>query len=316
MKAYLKWAYWYKNFWDEVLLFGVINRICANYNIKELVVEVWEIERINKWIRLNQNFDFIIKNLDKVKFISIKQDKFRILTHLKNILWLWKYKKYFKFFGWWQVLDDSRNFPHDWRNLILLYNHTIRKWNFALLGWIWSINKKRTKLLYNYICNRAKNIIVREPFSFNIAKSIVQKHSEKIKLYNDFSLDLINSFDIKVNQNNKEKYILVNLSIHALSDKNHEKIKRYCDHHQDYKKIYFYCDYYDDKNYFNILKKGIQDLEYYDWRRYDIKKTLELFKNSNWWIWARLHFLYPLKLFGKKYISLTDSDKINNLIDN
>lgn len=332
MKAYLKWAYWYKNFWDEMLLFGVINRIYTNYDIEELVVEVWEIWRMKQWIRLNKKFDFVKNNLGEVKFLSIRQHKFRVLTHIINFLWFGKYKHYFKFFGGGQVLDDSRGFPHDGRNLLLLYNYTIRKWNFALLGGIWSINKPKTKLLYNYILNKAKRIVVREENSYHIVEQILSEKSgsnslNKLSLYNDFSFDVINLFTkLREKSNPKEKYdwkksckwkkyVLINLSVHALSKQSYEKIEKYCEDNSKYKKIYFYCDYYDDKKYYNFFEKTVSNLRYYDWTKYDLFKTLELFYQSEWWIWARLHFLYPLKIFNKQYISLVHSDKIENLIE-
>lgn len=313
MKAYLKWAYWYKNFGDEILLFGVINWIIQNHDIEELVVEVWELDWIQRRIEKNKEAGFITKNLDKTTFVSIKQHKYRILTHLQNIFWFGKYRSYFKFFGGWQVLDDSRSFPHDGWNLALLYNYTIRKGNFALLWWIWSINRSRTKLLYNYLLHKAKQIVVREDFSFDIAKHILWENDHKLKLYHDFSLDLINSLKIAKQEKN-DKYIIINLSIHALHNDSHEKIKQYCGQHKGYNKIFFYCDYDDDKNYFTSLEKEIPDLEMYDWTKHTIQESLELMNNSEWWIWARLHFLYPLKLFGKKYISLTHSDKIRNVL--
>jgi hypothetical protein len=45
-----------------------------------------------------------------------------------------KYKHLFKFFGGGEVLSDERPFPHDGRNLPLLFNYSIRKKQFVLLG--------------------------------------------------------------------------------------------------------------------------------------------------------------------------------------
>ncbi|MEI7919127.1 MAG: hypothetical protein WCH65_02735 [bacterium] len=44
-----------------------------------------------------------------------------------------KYKKIYKFFGGGEVLSDERPFPHDGRNIPLLFNYSVRKGKFVLL---------------------------------------------------------------------------------------------------------------------------------------------------------------------------------------
>jgi len=56
MKIYLKGYYGYKNFGDELLLFGVIKEIFSRYAIEHLVIEVGNHLRIKKWIERNKKF--------------------------------------------------------------------------------------------------------------------------------------------------------------------------------------------------------------------------------------------------------------------
>jgi hypothetical protein len=47
-----------------------------------------------------------------------------------------------------------------------------------------------------------------------------------------------------------------------------------------------------------------------------LQETINLFASCQWWIWSRLHFLYPLKLFAKDMECLAYSDKIKKIIKN
>jgi len=140
-------------------------------------------------------------------------------------------------------------------------------------------------LLYKYILKKAGKIVVREKFSYDIAKNILSESDsfDKVILYHDFSLEILNNFIKTLKYKNIEiskNYVLINLSVHALSSGSYEKIEKYCKDHSQDKKIYFYSDYYDDKNYYENLKKIVPNLEFYDWTKHDIFDTLELFYKS------------------------------------
>lgn len=55
-------------------------------------------------------------------------------------------------------MDESRKFPHDGRNLLLLHHYCIKSWNFALVGWIGTDVHPRTKFLFKIILPRAQEI--------------------------------------------------------------------------------------------------------------------------------------------------------------
>lgn len=310
MDAFLKGFYGYKNFWDEMLFFWLANRIDNNYDISKLIVEAWNQIRLEDRIKDNKNYLWPI--LDKLEIVPINPYKIKHISHALNLLWLGKYRNLFKFFWWWEVLDDSRKFPHDWRNIALLYNKTIRKKKFILLWWIWTIKKNLTKKLYDFVIPRAKNIICREKVSYQIA----QKYNSKSDLFQDFSLDILNKFTESNPEENKSlpKYILINLTPKSRCNDSLNKIQNFCDDYPKHKKIFFPCDISDDTQYFVELKKHILDIEIYNRTKHSLSETLGLFYNSDWWIGARLHFLYPLKIFKKHYQSLVYEEKIEKMI--
>lgn len=77
-EGYLKCYYGYKNFGDEILAFGVINRIFATYpTIEKLYIEVGNKERFDS--RLDKNAHYLDIDLCKLECIQ-KDDKWKIWT--------------------------------------------------------------------------------------------------------------------------------------------------------------------------------------------------------------------------------------------
>lgn len=310
-KAYLKWYYGYKNFWDELLFFGVVDRIFSNYpEIKELVVEVGNKVRMEYWVKKNHNEYLSKDSYKKISFVEIKQHHWRRLTHLISFLGFWKYRSYFKFFGGWEVLSDERIFPHDWRNIPLLFSSTVRKWRFMLLGGIGSPKKRRTKILYKLLLPRAKGIITREQTSYKTAL----KRNRLVTIYQDFSQNIIENINCK-KQTKSDSYVLINCNLKSRNTKAKQDIIDFCQTHSQHKKIFFPCDMNDDIYCFYDLQQDIPDLEMYDWTKNSLQDSLCLFKFATAAIWARLHFLLPLKLYKKDFSAIRYAEKIYKMID-
>lgn len=306
MKIYLKWFYWYKNFWDEVILFWLLNYLQKEYNPDEIILEVWDLEWIQS--RLANNKEYLQPWIeDKIDFVENRVISKRF-KQILSFLWINKYKKYFKIFGWWEVLDESRNFPHDGRNLVLLHHYSIRKRNFILVWWIGTSEKPLTKGLFNYILPRASNIICREKTSYD---RVCHYWKEKAILHSDFSKEIFESNP----KSKKEKNLLINISPKYFNEQNLRNIKNFVrNHSSDCKKIFFPADINIDKALFTDIRKIIPDLEIYDRTKHNLQDTIELFSTCIWWIWSRLHFLYPLKLFGKEFENISSSDKVKKAL--
>ena len=319
------------------------------YNPDEIVVEVWSVEWIQTWLNKNKEYlqSWII---DKLEFVENKEISKRF-RQILSFFGINKYKKYFKVFGGWEVLDESRIFPHDGRNLALLHHYSIRKWKFILVWWIWTCEKFRTKKLFKYILHKAQKIICREKISYERAIANWWKNAIS---YEDFSKEIFDSSAIasewrggvvlnetkwsaptsrESSQSGKESInvnedsslrsewqkdnILINVSPKYFNKKNIEKIKNFVwKYSSDCKKIFFPADINIDKELFTKIRKTIPDLEIYDRTKHSLKDSIELFSDCIWWIGSRLHFLYPLKIFSKDFESISDSDKVKKVIKN
>ena len=321
MEGYLRGYYGYKNFGDELLFFWVVRRLFTKYPLTKLFVEVgntwWMEDRV--W----ENYQWLLteKQLNAIKFVNAKQHKYKFITHLINFLGLWKYKKTFKFFGWWEVLSDERPFPHDGRNIPLLFNYSVQKKQFVVLGWIGKTRKSRTEILYRHLLPKAEKIAVRDRDSLAIAKKF---NPDNTVLHQDFAQEIILRYE-ELGQRDKEiipssmsqvphPYILININKQSVDKENMQKIIAFCKHYPDHKKIFFPCDMNDDKHCFSIIKKYIPELEMYDRTKHSLSESLSLFYHADGGIWARLHFLLPLKIYDKRIVAIPYADKINKLI--
>ncbi len=310
MEGYLRGYYGYKNFGDELLFFGVIKRLFIRYPLSKLFVEVGDILRMED--RVWENYQGLLteKQLKNIKLVNVKQHRFKFITHLINILGRGKYKKVFKFFGWWEVLSDERPFPHDGRNIPILFNHSVKNWQFALLGGIGKMRRTWTEKLYDYLLPKAETIVVRDRDSWEIAKNL---NPENIILHQDFAQEIIES--AKHAPSKWEfKYILININKRSVNKENIQKIVDFCSLYPDHKKIFFPCDMNDDRQCFSIVKKYVLGIELYDWTKHSLSESLSMFHNADGGVWARLHFLLPLKIYEKSIYAIPYADKINKLI--
>lgn len=323
MEGYLRGYYGYKNFGDELLFFWVVRRLFAKYPLTKLFVEVGNTSRMED--RVWENYQWLLteKQLKDIKFISAKQHKYKLITHLVNFLWRGKYKKTFKFFGWWEVLSDERPFPHDGWNIPLLFNYSVQKKQFVLLGGIGKIRKSWTEVLYKYLLPKAEMIAVRDRDSFTVAKKLNPDNSV---LHQDFAQEIILRYE-EQGKGNKENspnfksqvphpYIMININRQMVNQENIQKIIEFCKQYHDHKKLFFPCDMNDDNHCFQTIKKYVPDLEIYDRTKHSLSEVLSLFYHADAGIWARLHFLLPLKIYGKPIVAIPYADKINKLIIN
>jgi polysaccharide pyruvyl transferase WcaK-like protein len=205
-QIYLRGYYGYKNFGDELLFFGIIDRIANEYKTKNIYVEVGDITWMTKRVQKNKTL-FTAKN---IHLVEIKQHKRKWLTHIINMLGFGKYKAYFKCFGGGEVLSDERPIPHDGRNIPILFNASVRKRNFALFGGIGKANKRYTHILYKYLLPKARVIVARDKESYQIA----YKYNPKTYLHEDFALEVLRNWNPKIPQQQiiPGEYILVNLN--------------------------------------------------------------------------------------------------------
>jgi len=320
MDWYLKWYYGYKNFGDELLFFWIIKWIFANYSLEKLFVETWNKawmqQRVEKNAKLKTTaYEFY---QDKIIFVENKQHKRKRKTHIIDFLWMGKYKKLFKFFWWGEVLTDERTFPHDGRNIPLLFSRNVRKGQFILLWGIARPHKPRTKFLYKRLFRKAQKIIVRDNTSFKTIESFQSKKikMDKVLLHQDFAVNIIHqAFEEGIGEPIQHaKCILININEKENTAANREKILAFCKQYPLHQKIFFPCDMLDDAKQYKSLKQDIPDLIYYNWTEHSIDQILNMFAICDWGIGCRLHFLLPLKLYRKTFEAIPYAEKIEKLI--
>lgn len=309
--AYLRWYYWYKNFGDELLFFGVVDWIFSHYpEIENLVVEVNNKTRMEYRVKKNYHEYISKEQYHNISFVEIKQHYWKRLTHILRLIGFGKHRTYFTFFGGGEVLSDERNFPHDGWNIPLLFGSIVRKGKFMLLGGIWTPKKRRTNFLYNILLPRAQWIITREETSY---KTALKRNKHSI-VYKDFSQNIIQNTDCK-KQLLQTSYVLINCNLKSRNPDTKKRIVEFCKTHAQHKKVFFPCDMNDDTYCFHDLQQDIPDLEMYDWTKHSLQDSLCLFKWTTAAIWARLHFLLPLKIFKKPFTSIKYAEKIYKMID-
>jgi polysaccharide pyruvyl transferase WcaK-like protein len=208
----------------------------------------------------------------------------------------------------------SKCFTRSGRNYFLQYRKVIQSGKFFLLWGIGKPYKYTTKRLYKKLLPHAKAIITRDATSYQLALHY-NPHST---LYHDFSQYMIDQFRSNAQQPTPlfapDSYILINAQDHTRSDKTLVAIQAFVDAHLDKIPVFFPCDMHDDSKYFDILATYIPWLQLYDWTQYSVQETLALFAHTAWGIGSRLHFLYPLHSFGKRYSSTATKDKVAKLL--
>lgn len=297
MKCLLKWYFWYKNLWDEILLFWFIDFLFENFEIEKLYIEAWDKKWLHKWFSMNSKY--LDKNLDRIEIIN----KWDIWDNNKDImLILW----------WWEVLAPQRKFPYNGWTYIFKYSKHILSGNFMLFGGVSNIKTIGDKILFNLILPRAKNIIVREIFSYEIVK----KYNENVILHNDFAFDVFKKYtQNKLSLIQKDR-ILLNINSYIYNEDSMEKILNFVSEFIDNEKYYMPFDIWNDTKYYEILKTKIDDLELFDWTNCSLDEILEFIGTSSSWIWARLHFLLLLHWFEKHPWPLKYQEKVEKFFRN
>ena len=290
MNIFLKGYYWYKNFWDELLLFWVLNFLNKNFSPKNIFIDCWDKNWLNFWLEKNEKY------LDKKNYICVQNQKPKF-----DLLVLW----------WWDGF--SANFPHNWFNYLIKYFSKIKSKNFVILGGV-STPIWNQKYLYNYILPRAKKIILREKYSFELAK----KYNQNSYLYEDFAFESLvkwSKTNIDINLD-KWNYVVYNVNKYVENSETIWKCINFYEKNKIFDQVYMPFDMnYNDQKYYEILKKYIPNLKFWDWTRYSLDENIKFLACSKAWIWARLHFLIVMKYFWKTFLPFVYQEKVQKFLD-
>lgn len=324
MQIYLKGYYGYQNFWDEMLLFGVIEKIFSDYQVEQLVIEVGDLEWIKQ--RKERNLNFITEyyrfrgvevNREKIQFFQPHQRSQTILpqrikallpakwlTYLALILGKSPYRSFFKVFWGGEVIEETRPFPHNGRNIPFLYLRSVLQRRFELWGGFGPQTKWTTKLLSSFLFHYAKRILARDEHSYHSAKKANPNSHKRA----DFSKGILDYFlEHAPAYPESAPYGLLNYS--PLTSTAPDRLKNQLA--STFKRRYFASDAKFDAPFFHSLSK-ILPLTAYDWTTKSLPETLSFIRKSKVWIWSRLHFLYCFKVFELPFHTLHQSQKLQH----
>lgn len=319
MHLLIKWYYGYKNLWDELIIFSLLNWADERFIPNKISIECWDEKRLEEWILKHRDFliSWIIKKLNFLPRPNWKE---------KIQICLWMKRNFYDFIilWWWEVVDESRSFLYRWWNLFFQYGRSIKQWLTAIVGGLWTNEKLWTLFLQNFLVKNSNIIILRDQSSFELAKKILeqdgQSWEEKAEYDWDLTLSLLEEaksiFTEEKIKSKRDPYYLINFSPLCNKEKSFKLIRKFADSHKNMQPIYIACNKSEDEKFFEDIQEILPNCEYFDRTQANIAGILRLFYFAEWGIWARLHFLYILKFFEKEFVKLHNSHKIQvNLSD-
>ena len=319
MHLLIKWYYGYKNLWDELIIFSLLNRADERFSPDKISIECWDEKWLEDWILKHR--DFLIPGIiKKLNFLPKPNWKEKI----KICLWMRRNLYDFIILGWWEVVDESRSFLYRWWNLFFQYKRSIKKWIAAIVGGLGTSEKRWTSFLQKFLVTNANIIILRDQNSFDLTKKFLgqngQNREDKAEYDWDLTLSLLEEtktvFSEEKIKSERDPYYLVNFSPLCDKEKSFKLIKKFADSHRNMQPIYIACNKSEDEKFFKDIQEILPNCEYFDRAQANIAETLKLFYCAEGGIGARLHFLYILKFFEKEFIKLHNSHKIQvNLSD-
>ena len=168
MHLLIKWYYGYKNLWDELIIFSLLNRADERFNPDKISIECWDEKWMENWILKHR--DFLIPGIiKKLNFLHRPNWKEKI----KICLWMRKNLYDYIILGWWEVVDESRSFLYRWWNLFFQYKWSIKHWLTAIVGGLGTNKKWWTSFLQNFLVKNSSIIILRDQNSFELTKKIL-----------------------------------------------------------------------------------------------------------------------------------------------
>ena len=319
MHLLIKWYYGYKNLWDELIIFSLLNWVDERFNPDKISIECWDEKWLENWIIKHKAF-LIPWILEKLNFLPRPNWK----EKMQLCLWMRRDLYDFIILGWWEVVDESRSFLYRGWNLFFQYRRSIKQWLAAIVWWLGTNKKLWTSFLQEFFVKNSNIIILRDRNSFELTKEILERNwqnrEDKAEYDGDLTLSLLEEtkeiFAEEKIESKRDPYYLVNFSPLCDKEESFKLIRKFADSHKKMQPIYIACSEWEDKTFFDDIQEILPNCEYFDRTQANIAETLKLFYCVEGGIGARLHFLYILKFFGKEFVKLHDSHKIQvNLSD-
>ncbi len=314
MTWFLKCFYGFKNLWDEMLFWWVLDYIDTAYgDVDELIVEVGDVSR------MEQRWTTNVVLMEQLKlahgFVSQnKIIKFKKIS--KNIFDNFRYDMYF--FGGGEVFAESRGFHGGW-NYLLRYLSPILCHKFVLLWGIETAKIWRQKLLYKIVLPKAQRVVTRDHTSFDEVKN----YTDKAIHYHDFAIPVIDRYRQKMSGTKLESfditkpYVILNIVESMSSEELYEKIKTFLTElYPDATPVYLSGKSINsnDAKFAQWLEWAYPNLHIFEREQYPLSELLALIDGASAGLAARLHILLLLQEFEKPRYASVYAEKVRKLV--
>lgn len=286
----------YKNMWDELILIWLVKVL--NKQHKRIYVSCYD----TIWMK-----SYLDKFVDtsKITFVTELPKGFRSFTRFFFSNRAKDFFEYFKvdsYIVWWgEILTEETPFcRYYWLFWILPWLLSLK--NLYFMGWVQIPNKIRNKIVFNFFFHYWKQFFMRDE---ECVEALNKIKAEKATFFMDTSYFVNESRNINIENENVQKYIVVNLNSkwsrylkNLISD-----IKEYVNNW--YKILYVPVSKWiwdPDIVYYNEIKKhfdNIDNFEILDWED-DFQEFLHILKWSEIVISSRLHLFLISSFIGCK----------------
>ncbi len=304
--AYIRWYYWYKNFWDELLLLWVISYLVKKYGLSCFVIQTPDPDRLDQWMNMHVLWDTITIHTT---------NSFPLLLPKKSLLVLW----------WWEVLTDARVFPYNGWSYFVKHGFQLFFSDYIILWWVWTIKKRGTDFLYKIILKHAISVVMRDYSSYTIASA----YTKKAVHYHDFAFDaLADESYLSLGDSDQEApihiwetdYIIINVNVHIRNHQTIEKLKSHLSTYDETRFAFYFFPasvWNDDSDSLLLpsLKDIFSSIQMIDWTDFSLVQIEQFFQWSRLVISARLHVVLMGLHSWVPTIPLVYQEKVQRLMD-
>ena len=300
MNIYCRWYYWYKNLGDELLLFGVLERIHQKFpDCSVIDIEAWDQQRLQTWLDRHTNY--------LPKWISIRAVEKNFFAYGYDHVVI----------GWGEVLSDARPVPYNGRVHVIRFWKHILSGSYSLLWWVWTRKRRHSWPLFKLLLSRAKLIVLREQNSYNNASMYV--HKNNITLYKDFAIAFFEQHSVikaskQNNQSAKKKWFIINTNPYLRNEEVRQKIVEEYATTSTLTPYFVPAEIGSDEEAYSQLKQDIPKLQRYDRTVHTVSEIVTFFSSFKAWVATRLHVMILLHELDVPYLPLVYQEKITHLL--
>ena len=306
MIIYCRGYYGYKNLWDELLLFWVLDRIVKTFpTCTQIDIEADDIERLQT--RLDRHPHYLDHlptddTSDKIITRAVAKDCFA-LNYDHIVIW-----------GW-EVLSDARPFPYNGRIHLIRFRKHIILWTFSVIGWVWTRKHRYSRPMFKILLAQAEQVVVRDNHSYT--NTLLYTKPQNVTLHTDFALQFFeNQNCIALNSVPKSlrSWFIINTNPYLWNDQVRATILNQFQRTKWLIPYFVPAEIWADDEAYESLKKDIPELQYYNWTEHSVEEIVSFLSTMHSGVATRLHIMLLLSELEVPYTPLVYQEKITHLL--